>query len=300
MSFTGNVKNELCQLGFAGAGAGRALAYGMLAFARSFSPDEISLSTESAQVAEKYRQVLRAAAPRSAVIGQAQEKMRGKLLHKVELRGQAARRTLLGRMLRVEDELTSAQAPPEECGALLAGAFLVCGSITDPQKEYRIEFAVREQPLAHTLHELAQQSVPGGRLTRRRANWVVYWRGKEKTADLLTLMGASRASLALIEVEMLKEVRNKAMRLTNCETANIGKTARAAALQIDDIQLVLREKGLLALPEELRETALLRLENPEHSLRDLARLFAQQTSGSAVFRRLDKLGKLAAAIREGS
>ena len=298
MSFTMKVKQELCEEVIAGKYARQALAYGMLAFARAYSPDEVSLNTESAQVAEKYRQLLRAAAPRGAVLGQSKESVRGKLLHRVELREERDRRALLGRMMRFEDDLMRLKANPQECGALIAGAFLVCGNIIDPEKGYHLEFAVREQPLAQRLCELIGLFIPGGKMVGRRALWIVYHKGREKVQDLLTLMGASRASLEVVEVEMIKDVRNQAMRITNCETANIGKTVRAAAAQIEDIRLVLRERGLLSLPEDLREAATIRMENPELSLRDLAMLFSEQISASAVFRRLGKLSKIAEGLRE--
>ena len=298
MSFTGAVKRELSEARPAKPNLRQAQAYGMFALAHAYSPDEIALSTESAQVADKYRYLLRAFAPRGAVIEQTQKKVRGKLLYQVRLPGEKDRRALLGRMMRFEEDLAQSLTAVEECGAFLAGAFLACGNITDPQKGYHLEFAVREQPLAESLLELLQRLIPGGKVARRRALWIVYHKGRVQIQDLLALMGASRASLAVIEVDMLKEVRNHAMRVTNCETANIDKTIRAAASQVADIELVLREKGLLSLPEELREAALIRLENPELSLRDLLSCFACPPSRSAVFRRLDKLSKIADAIRE--
>ena len=298
MSFTGDIKRELTEARHSNLRVRQAQAYGMFAFAQAYCPDEIGISTENAETAARYRYYLRAFAPNGADVCETQKSVRGKALYIVRLPGERDRRALIGRMMRFEGDFAPLAQSREECSAFLAGAFLVCGSATDPEKGYHIEFAVREQPLAERLLELLEELLPGCLPARRRGKWVVYYKGREQIQDLLTFMGAFRASLAVVEVEMLKQVRNHAMRVTNCETANIDKTIRVAAAQVEDIQLVLREKGLLTLPEELREAALVRLENPDLSLRELAGYFSPPVSRSAVFRRLDKLSRIAQAIRE--
>ena len=57
-----------------------------------------------------------------------------------------------------------------------------------------------------------------------------------------------------------------ANRAANCDNANIDKVVGAAESQIRDIRALMGKQGLTALPEELRELAALRLENPEASL----------------------------------
>ena len=297
-SFTSTVKGELCARGLRDARVRQAQAYGMFAFAQAYSPDKIQLSTESAQAAQAYSEHLVAFAPRSAVISQTQKKVRGRTLYEVSLTKESDRRALLSRLPRFEGELAGSLTGQEERGAFFAGVFLVCGNITNPEKGYHIEFAVREQPLAEGLHELLEGFLPGASLMRRRGTPVIYYKDKGQVQDLLALMGAGRASLAVIEVEMLKEVRNQAMRLTNAETANIDKTIRAAGQRVEDIKLLLDKLGLMALPEDLRKVALARLEHPELSLRELAGCFEGRLSRAAVYRRLEKLSKLAEGLRK--
>jgi len=291
------VKGELCAGRHKSARARQAQAYGMFAFAQAYSPDKIKLSTESAQAARVYHEHLAAFAPRNAEIAQIQRSVRGRLLYEVSLARESDRRTLLGRLTRFEGELAGELTGQEERGAFLAGVFLVCGNISHPEKGYHIELTVREQPLADGLTGLLDSFLPGASLTRRRGTWVVYYKDKGQIQDLLALMGAGQASLAVIEVEMLKEVRNQAMRLTNAETANIDKTIRAAQQRVKDIETLLDKLGLMALPEELREVATARLEHPELSLRELAEYFEGRLSRAAIYRRLEKLSKLAEEIR---
>ena len=80
--------------------------------------------------------------------------------------------------------------------------------------------------------------------------------------------------MELMQVKMLKEVRNQVNRRTNFETANLGKTATAAARQLLAIQKIVASTGLGELPEDLRELAELRLQNPDMSLRELGDAFA--------------------------
>ncbi|MCL2579185.1 MAG: DNA-binding protein WhiA [Oscillospiraceae bacterium] len=299
MSFTGEVKRELCQIRLRTLNLRQAEGYGMFAFAKDYSPDRVGLNTENAEVAERYAYHLRAFTPRGAAIRQSKKTVRGRVLHQVSLSAEKDRRALINRMLRLDEGFAQTLCAQEDFSAFLAGVFLVCGNITDPEKRYHLEFAVREQPPAEGLSAALERFLPGSAMTTRRGQSIVYYKDRTQIQDLLALMGAGRASLAVIEAEMIKDVRNHAMRVTNCETANIDKTIRAAGAQIEDIQLLLSEKGLLALPEELREVALARLENPDMSLRELPGCLESPLSYSAVYRRLDKLSKMAAELRKG-
>ena len=71
----------------------------------------------------------------------------------------------------------------------------------------------------------------------------------------MTLMGAVRSSLELMNIKVYKDLRNKVNRVTNCETANISKTVDAATQQIEAIKKVVAIKGYDLIPEELREIA---------------------------------------------
>ena len=180
-----------------------------------------------------------------------------------------------------------------DIGAFLAGAFLCGGSITGPEKNCHLEFAARSGKTAGELFDLLENIIPGAKLRGRRGTVLVYYKDRSRICDLLTLMGATKASLALIDAEMIKEVRNRANRVTNCETANIDKTVSAAAGQIADITRIASSRGLDSLPPELRETAALRLENPDLSLRELAALHEIPPGRSVLHRRFERIAKIA-------
>jgi len=183
----------------------------------------------------------------------------------------------------------------EQIYAFIAGAFLACGNVNHPEKGYHLEFVVRNEPLCQEFASLLEEFAPGVKTTRRRGFCVLYYRECAQIVDILTAMGASKAALEMINVEIVKDVRNKANRATNCETANIDKLVRASELQTRDIELIFSAKGENFLPETLRQIARVRLDNPEMSLRDIADEMYISRSGAK--HRLDRLKKIAQQLR---
>ena len=88
---------------------------------------------------------------------------------------------------------------------------------------------------------------------------------------------------------MVKDIRNNANRVTNCESANIDKTVAAAAVHLDAVRKIEAHGGLDLLPEELREVARLRLENPDMSLRELGETMDPPLSRSGINHRLRRI-----------
>lgn len=122
----------------------------------------------------------------------------------------------------------------------------------------------------------------------------------ESIEDTLTFMGATLSSLDLMNIKILKDVRNKTNRIANCDIANIEKAINAAGKQIADIELIERTIGFGELTKELREIAEMRLENPELSLRELGQMLPKPIGRSGVNHRMMKLAAIAEEIRNGT
>ena len=101
-----------------------------------------------------------------------------------------------------------------------------------------------------------------------------------------------------MNVKIFKDVRNRANRRANCDSANIDKVVNAAVKQINDIQLIARTDGLESLSDELRELAELRLENVEMSLQEIGESLSEPISRSGVNHRFKKLSQIADNIRK--
>jgi len=144
-----------------------------------------------------------------------------------------------------------------------------------------------------TLIEEAE--VPIKHIVRKGCH-VLYLKVGEQIADYLALIGAQKAALAFHETLIFKEIRNSVNRRTNCESANMGKTAAAAAEQLRAVQHIADNGGLAQLPPELEELARLRLEHPEYSLRELAESFDPPLSRSGINHRLRRIAEFAATV----
>ena len=130
-------------------------------------------------------------------------------------------------------------------------------------------------------------------MVNRKGSYIVYLKGSEEIQDMLTLMGAPMSALNIIQNKMVKSVRNRVNRKINSETANLNKTAAASARQLRAIELIRDKRGLNSLPDELRELAQLRLDNPEFNLRELGEALSEPISRSGVNHRLQKLLSIA-------
>ena len=182
-----------------------------------------------------------------------------------------------------------------DCCAIsyLRGAFLGGGFVADPHGDFHFELTAESEQMAEDLSELMDRFDVGGKVTKRRGLYTVYLKGAEPIVTFLALVGAHRALLRTEDVRIVKSMRNDVNRLVNAETANLVKTADAAAGQLDAIATLEESRGLGSLPPALRELAELRLEHPDVSLRELGELADPPLSKSAVYHRVRRIEELA-------
>lgn len=184
--------------------------------------------------------------------------------------------------------------------AFLRGVFLSCGVLVNPTKEYHFEFKLRRARLAEALNQFLLLTGLEFKYTVRKGNSIFYLKGSEQIEEVLTYMGAYKTALELMNIKILKEVRNKVNRVINCETANIEKTVKASMKQVDDIQFIIRKKGMDFLSDDLQEIAKARLENTELSLTELLKVIPSGISRSSLNRRFYKLTQIAEELRTES
>lgn len=134
--------------------------------------------------------------------------------------------------------------------------------------------------------------------TIRRGQYIVYIKDSESIEDTLTFMGAQNCTLEIMNVKIYKDVRNKANRIANCDTANIDKVIKASMRQIEDIKLIDKVDGLDSLSAELREVAVMRLDNVDMSLQEIGDNLSVPISRSGVNHRFKKIAVIAEKIRE--
>lgn len=185
----------------------------------------------------------------------------------------------------------------ENCqNAFIAGAFLSCGTVSSPKSDYHLEFTVPYQNLAASFVTMLEEKELKPGLTNRKGYHILYFKGSEAIEDCLYLMGASGAMFEMMNVKIVKDIRNSANRKANCETANIERMVQAVRVQLDAIEKIRRLRGLEYLSEDLHAMAILREENPDSSLSELAEMSALSRSG--VNHRLRRIVDIAAALDE--
>ena len=181
--------------------------------------------------------------------------------------------------------------------ACLRGIFLASGTITDPEKSYHLEFSCSSQILAGDVKKLINSFVDlHAKVSARKKNYAVYVKEAEQIIDILAIMGAHSQIFAFEDVRITKEIRNKANRINNCDNANIDKTLKAAEKQLSWIHKIQETKGLAFLPDKLREVAVLRLENPEATLQELADMMDPPMKKSGLNNRFRKIEELAGKL----
>lgn len=185
----------------------------------------------------------------------------------------------------------------DEKRAYIRGAFLGGGSVTNPEKNYHLEFVTHSEEYAQDLCELINSCGLNSKVIQRKNSFIVYIKEGEQIVDILNIMGAHSCLLELENIRIMKEMRNNVNRLVNCETANLSKTVNAAVRQVESIKFIQSKMGLKRLPQNLREIAELRLEYPDESLKELGEMLDPPVGKSGVNHRLRKIEKIAEELR---
>ena len=292
MSFSSEAKAELCRLRPQKKNIAAAECYGILLYGNCFSAREIRLVTASPDFAAALPKLFRRAfgldfdrLPAENAGG----KLRFSITQPEKLRtvfaafgldpsGTLSHHVNFG-VLEEEEERT----------AFIRGAFLAGGSTTDPEKGFHLELATPHRSVSRETMSLLLDMGFEPREAMRGGNALLYFKRADAIADFLTAIGAMNASMSVQTAKVEKDMRNTITRRVNCDTANADKVVAAAQEQLEAIRFIVRRYGLDALPEPLKDTALLRLTNPEASLADLALLSMPPVSKSCLNHRMKKI-----------
>ncbi len=300
MSFAMNLKDELCKDVPEEESVLHALLYGFLLFSHKFSSDEISFSVVHEPTARLFAEALATHCGISAKIT-FKERARG-TLYKVCVEKASERRKVLDCFYHAPKEphlrINRANIENEEdVSWFLKGAYLVCGSMTDPNKEYHLEFDVSFMNLCKDLTTLIGEVLSTPKSAIRRGAYIVYYKESENIEDIITYIGAVMSSLEMMNIKIEKDIKNRVNRRMNCDNANMDKTLNASMQQVEDISFIFEKVGREYLPDELRVVAELRLENPEMSLRELCESVEPPLSRSGMNHRLKKIGEIAKGLK---
>ncbi|MBQ6153035.1 MAG: DNA-binding protein WhiA [Ruminococcus sp.] len=300
MSFSYDTKKELSRVAVSDDYVLHSELYAMLLLSRKFTEQRIVFKTENKYTFARFTESLQKLFGVKMKLSYPPEGVSGKnKSYTAEVPNDADCQRIFsyyGHDREVSLRVNRANIGDEECQrSFIRGAFLACGSVTDPEKGYHLEFSIPYRNLCRDIcliiREIPDCEVSVKMLSRLGA-YIAYVKDSEQITDLLAYMGAGNCAMEIMGTKALKQVRNSANRLANSEIANLEKTAAASANQLKAIHILKKNGRFNLLPDELKEVANLREEYPELSLRDIGERLSPKISRSGVNHRMEKLIRL--------
>lgn len=293
MSFSSDIKKELCWVRELQKNEMTAMLYGLFFAGRTLNNKPV-IQTENADLAAAAAALAESVFPNEHYETKRLVK-NGSSLYTFSIKSRSVTERF-GDFSTVNSSVVSGN--DADGSAFLRGVFVSCGSVTDPNKEYHLEIALPENRRWKPLYSFISEHGMAVKTTPRNKNTVLYSKTSELIEDFLTYIGAGSHSLQIMQVKIEKDLRNRANRCVNCDSANLDKTVAASEKSRGDIRYISEKIGLDSLKPELRETALLRLNNPESSLSELCGMYNPPISRSGLNHRLKRLSRIAEELRE--
>lgn len=297
MTFSASAKNEICSAAFKSCCATAelcAFTFTCGTLSINLAGRQIKYTTENMTVAKHIFDILKKTFDLETDIVVSETQLKKKNLYTVVANDAQAVFDAIGAKAGMlpGGELQDGLLKKSCCKtAFLRGAFLGSGTVSDPQKNYHLEFVLNSAEVADVIIDLLRFFEIDAKKIARKHNYVVYLSEGDRIVSLLALIGAHASILNFENIRVLKELRNNVNRAVNCETANINKTVNAAITQLNNIKQIENTIGLKALSSSLREAAQLRLDNPEASLKELCEMCG--ITKSAMNHRFRKIAQIA-------
>ena len=296
MSFSRQVKSELCRVPIRNRSCALAESCGVLLFASTFSSSEVRIVTESGDFSARLPVLFEEAF--SARFAQLQERTEGGKYvfrvtspDKLEIIWQSMGYDINQHFVL---HLNYALLEEEHCrSSFLRGAFLAGGSVTDPRKRYHLEMTTAHLRAGGETEALLRDMGFEPKHMMRGGNTVIYYKHSETIEDILTTAGAPSSALEIMAAKVEKSMRNTVNRQVNCDAANLDKAIAASRAQVEALTRLSDSGKLKTLSAELQEAAVARLLHPELSLSELAETFDPPLTKSCLNHRMRKLVQLA-------
>ena len=191
----------------------------------------------------------------------------------------------------------------EEIRGYLRGIFLSVGSMNDPKtSRYHMELLVEKPKESVFVQKLLNLFDLNAKILNRDKGYMIYIKEAEKISDFLKIMGANKAVIYYENVRVYRDKKNNTNRLNNMEQANMDKVIETATLQLEDIQIIEENDGLMLLDDKVKEVLEYTKKYPEASSKELAEIISLETNKSitksGLNHRLRKIKDLADKFRK--
>ena len=181
--------------------------------------------------------------------------------------------------------------------SFIKGAFLACGSMSNPEKGYHMEFVFQNKEDADFLNNFLNYYNLNSKIINRKIYTVVYIKEADNISQILNMIGAHDCLLKFEDIRVNKEYSNNKNRIRNCFEANEDRSIITSVRQVRAIMTIQEKIGLEKLPKALREIAEIRLEHKELPLKDLGMFLKNPIGKSGVSHRLKKIEKIAEELK---
>ncbi|MGN0382762.1 MAG: DNA-binding protein WhiA [Eubacterium sp.] len=203
----------------------------------------------------------------------------------------------IGEDLAVSDNIIIQQVCCKR--AFLRGAFLAAGYVNNPENAYHMEIVCDTKMKSEKICKIMKNFEIDAKVVARKKCYVVYIKEGEGIVNALNVMEAHVSLMEFENIRILKDMRNSLNRRNNCDVANINKVVQTGVKQKEDIEFIRDTIGYGSLPENLRDIAIIRLENPDASLKELGEMLTPPIGKSGVNHRLRKISSIAESLRDG-
>ncbi len=182
--------------------------------------------------------------------------------------------------------------------ALLRGLFLAVGSMNAPSAhEYNLDFSFRTEGASDDALALLEMCGFEPKKRFRRDVYILYIKSSDSIGEFFAAAGANRVMYDIVNARMEADVRGTLNRANNTDISNINKSTAASERTCEAIGYLIDTEKIHLLDETLYKTAMLRYENPELSLFQLAAVSPEGVSKSTLNARLKKITELAEKYR---
>lgn len=264
----------------------RALLHGIIAARGTLCDSTVSLSVDGRELIDYISALIREIYSQDALVSNSKSGGRRKLIC---FKSKSAEKYL--------NEFSNSEFCIEKCpmcqSAFFRGVFLASGRVSDPAKQYHLEFCVeRTEDFVEIFKSLGL--LP--KVAIKAKETVIYFKNSSMLEDFFAMANMNSAAFDIMNMKIQGELRNTANRIANCETNNIERAVMASSDQITLIDELIDRKLLSLLPDELADTARFRIEHKDMSLAQMAGAITPPISKSGLAHRLKRITEMAKEI----
>ena len=219
MTFSQQVKSELCEPRVERKCCAVAEAYGILMYCHTFSPKLIRIITASDELAQRLPHLFKKAFSVSF-----DELPGGSGKRSFKITDEKKIQTIydtFGNDINTPSLHINFGVLEEPCckASFIRGAFLAGGSVTDPGKRYHLELATSHYSVSREAYSILLDMGFSPKEAERKGNHLLYFKKSEHIEDLLTTIGASNCAMELMSAKIEKDMKNSINRKVNCDSA---------------------------------------------------------------------------------